>query len=278
MPRHQPRQPTRPLRLLAMTPSLPRRRLSPTARRTKARPPAIRPTSLRRTRRRQRTLPPPTRPTRTATTCPARRSRCSPMTRSTCRPRRWRRSPSRPASPWSTSPRATPGRSWPRLASPPGSRWAMCCSASTTRSCSGALTAACSSPTSRPASPMWPTIRVGRRAPGHAHRLRRRVSQLLGRRLRRLAVPAVVARRPHRPGVCRHAGGAEPRDLLSGAGVPAGHHRPLRRRLGGLLGRAAATTGCRSPRAGRTPTTGSSPRAAATGRSWCRTPRARPRR
>ena len=49
----------------------------------------------------------------------------------------------------------------------------------------------------------------------------------------------------------------------------------LRRRLGGLLGRLCGTTACRSPPAGRTPTTGSSSRGAAIARSWCPTRPAR---
>ncbi len=58
------------------------------------------------------------------------------------------------------------------------------------------------------------------------------------------------ARRPARPGPGGHAGGGGPGHVLARAGLPAGHHRRLRRgprvRLAGLLGRPA-----RQRRAGR---------------------------
>ena len=81
--------------------------------------------------------------------------------------------------------------------------------------------------------------------------------------------------RPRLPRPVRHAG----RDHQhAGHGVPARHHRGVRRRLARLLGGPARPTAPRSPRAGRTPTTSTSPRvaAAASGRSCCpTTPRRR---
>ena len=91
--------------------------------------------------------------------------------------------------------------------------------------------------------------------------------------------PPDLARRPHRPGVRRHARGREPGNVVAGPGVPARHRRRVRRgRLAGLLEGPARPTTSRSPTAGRTPTTAGSPAApaaAATGPSSSATPPAR---
>ena len=84
------------------------------------------------------------------------------------------------------------------------------------------------------------------RALRHADRLRRRVPQLRqgvlrGARPRRADEP----RRPHRPRLRGPAGRREPGHLVAGPGLPAGHHRGVRRgRVGGVVGRRCATTAC----------------------------------
>ena len=86
------------------------------------------------------------------------------------------------------------------------------------------------------------------------------------------------ARRPRRPGVPGPVRAPRRGDELARAGLPARHHRGVRRRLAGLLDAADGQRRQAHRRAGPTPTRSTSPRAAAraTGRSCCpTTPRRR---